>query len=752
MPSLRVVVPLVLAVVALVVPGSAGAIPSGRVYEQVSPTYKGGFGAVFIEAAALDGNSVAFFSPGQFAGSLAGLANTADGLAYVARRGASGWSTVPISPPDLLVPYVNIHDISPDLLTEMVLAKSGPTVEAAALEGNEVDPLLHDTEAPDLGTGWEMAAPPLKTLTGSPFEISYEGASVDFCHVLLNHAGEGSDESFQFVKQAVGAEQPLYEISRGCGGESAGVRLVSATDTSRPLSPGCTAELGIGSYASIGSTHVGNQSNAVSADGSEVFFTTCIEAGQSDHQLFVRLGGARTVEVSRPLHAKLEVCGQSQLPCPAAAARASADYAGASEDGSKVFFTTAAPLVSADTDSGNDVYMAEIGCPAGEPGCPAANRRVTGLVQVSHAPDGEAGGVVGVVRVAPDGAHVYFVATGDLLSSGAQATLAGEGRAVPEVGADNFYVYDTLSGQMSFIGDLCAGYELSGGVEDSHCQSKGKEESDVLLWSGGDSVQAQTAGAEGQFLVFSTYAQLSAGDIDTAKDVYRYDAETGSLERVSLGEEGYSSNGNGPFDATITVGSDLGSVQEKYELGKRAISEDGTRIIFETVQPLSPAAINGLANIYEWHESPGSNEGSVSLLSGGVSEQPVTDAVISPSGRDVFFVTTAGLVPQDTDGLDDIYDARLSGGFGQVPTTREACSSDACQGPLTNSAPLLVPGSVSQAPEAGVPAPAATLPKSAARVKSAKCRKGYVKKKGKCVKAKPARKTRKVSKSDRRGN
>ncbi len=87
-------------------------------------------------------------------------------------------------------------------------------------------------------------------------------------------------------------------------------------------------------------------SNAVSADGSEVFVTTCIEGGQPekeepDHQLFVRLGGARTVEVSRPLK---EVCGQSQLPCPGAAARAGANYAGASEDGSKVFFTTTAPL------------------------------------------------------------------------------------------------------------------------------------------------------------------------------------------------------------------------------------------------------------------------------------------------------------------------------------------------------------------------------------------------------------------------
>jgi hypothetical protein len=733
---------------------SAFALNPERHYEKVSPAYKGGFAAANIEAVALDGNSVAYFSPGQFAGSLAGLSNTADGLAYLARRGASGWSTVPISVPDSLAPYVAVHDISPDLHTVMSLAKPGPTVEAANLEGSEEDLLLHDTEAPDLGAGWDAAAPPLKTLTGGPVGITYEGASADFCHILFQNDGNGREESYEFLKQAVGAERPLYEIDRGCGGEPAGVRLVAATDTGAPLSPGCTPRIGSVGYGGGEET----LSNAVSADGSEVFFTTCIEAGQFDHQLFVRLGGAHTVEVSRPVDPKLEACGKSQLPCPGAAARAVETYAGASEDGSKVFFTTEAPLVKADTDSGNDLYMAEIGCPVGEPGCPAANRRVTGLVQVSHAPDGEPGGAVYVVRAAPDGAHVYFVATGDLLSAGAQGVLAGEGRAVPHVGADNFYGYDTVSGQMSFIGDLCAGYEVSGGVRDSHCQSKGRieesenPETDVPLWSGGNRVEAQTAGAEGQFLVFSTYAQLSVGDIDSAKDVYRYDAETGSLERVSLGEEGYSSNGNGPFDATINVGSYSASVEEKYELGSRAISEDGTRIIFKTAERLSPGARNGLEKIYEWHENPGSSEGSVSLLSGGVGEQPVEDAVISPGGQDVFFVTTAGLVPQDTDGLGDIYDARLGGGFGQPPATREACSSDACQGPLTNPAALLVPGSVSQAPETGVPPAAVTPPKSTARAKSAKCRKGYVKKGGKCVRVKPARKTRRATKSDRRGN
>ena len=43
-------------------------LPDCRAYELVSPVYKGGYGAGKIEAVAGNGEGVAFFSPGQFAG------------------------------------------------------------------------------------------------------------------------------------------------------------------------------------------------------------------------------------------------------------------------------------------------------------------------------------------------------------------------------------------------------------------------------------------------------------------------------------------------------------------------------------------------------------------------------------------------------------------------------------------------------------------------------------------------------------
>ena len=83
------------------------------------------------------------------------------------------------------------------------------------------------------------------------------------------------------------------------------------------------------------------------------------------------------------------------------------------------------------------------------------------------------------------------------------------------------------------------------------------------------------------------------------KDVYRYDAETGVLDRVSGGEAGHDANGNNDRvrrdDHGRVTEAGLGTrVRLQYEMNSRAISEDGSRIVFMTAEPLSPDATNGL--------------------------------------------------------------------------------------------------------------------------------------------------------------
>lgn len=683
------------------------ALPEGRHYEMVSPPYKGGYGVNSIEAVAMEGeaegDSVAFSSLGVFGGE----PNGGGFLPYIARRSAAGWSVGPLAVSPAVATGA-ITDLAPTL--ERSLYEGSTGASSADAEFNDFEPefLMHDISSP--GAPFEVFGMPLKRLDGKRFQLAGEaGASADLCHVVF-YTSLGNVELEPLLPEAEGNDSVLYELVAGdsvagCGDEPPSLRLVAVGNGFKPdgehelIDPQCVPTLG------ANDTTGGNAFNAVSADGSEIFFTTnanpdpkvecAVNKTTPDNPLvlYVRLNGERTVQLSKPIAADC-----TSGPCLASTTpQGFATFQGANEAGTRAFFTTTQSLVTGDTNSGNDLYLANIGCPAGEPGCEASKREVTSLVQVSHdANAGEAAEVQGVLTVAPNGGRVYFVARG-VLGAGANA----EGQS-PVKGADNLYVYDAeagVEGGISFIADLCSGGETSGEARDPRCpQGVHDAASDTDLWRVSTEKQVQTT-ANGHFLLFSTYAQLVAGDTDTAKDVYRYDAQTGRLDRVSIGEAGYDANGNNnAFNAEIHAIDQNAQQLQDDELPYRAISEDGSRIVFETADPLSPAAVNGLVNAYEWHEASGPGEGTVSLVSMGSDEEAVDHVVITPSGRDIFFLTVQGLVPQDGDGAVDLYDARLGEGFPPAPAPRKPCSGDACQGPLSNPAPLLVPGSVAQAP------------------------------------------------------
>ncbi len=729
---------------------SALALPEGRHYEVVSPEYKGGYGVLNLLATAMrgggEGEGLVFNSAGHFAGQPVGALTGS----YVATRGSSRWLTSPLLPPPALVASSVLNDISPTL-QGLYYGSSGPNNLAAEQEGT-ISFFYHDLLAPDGESDFLMPegepgfGVELTRLNKKPWPLlGGQSADPGFCTVVFEGDGtEGAASNYEeglkaLLPEAKTAHEQIYELATGapgCGSERT-LRLVAVNNHVKPngmhelIEPGCFSISG------------GNI-NAVTAGGSEVFFTPCLESESSASQLFVRLAGTRTLEVSRPLEAAKPFGGcvgkniAGEVPCAGAETRAGAQFQGANEAGTRVFFTTEAPLVSEDKDSSSDLYMARIGCPADEPECEADKREVLSLTLVSHdLVAGEAAEVQGTsTALAENGERVYFVAHGVL--SGANA----EGN-VPLKGAENLYVYDLAEGAgpegatTHFVADLCSGPQKSGEAFDRRCPSNldesGRE--DDGLWSL-ENREAQTTG-DGSFLLFASYGRLTADDTDTARDVYRYDAQNETLERVSVSEEGYDANGNDDaFNAEIPLRR-FGQAQANDEQGSRAISEDGSRIVFETAEPLSSAAVNHLTNAYEWHRQPGWSEGRVALVSTGSDEEPVgeelggshliKEIMITPSGRDIFFLTTQGLVPQDTDGAEDVYDARLGEGFPAKPTTSKECEGDACQGPLTNPAPLLVPGSVVQAPGENLVVPSE-------RKTSVKCAKGKKLSKGKCVK------------------
>lgn len=716
-----------------VVPAPSFALSEGRVYEMVSPVYKGGYAAQTIEAVSPNGESVGFKSPGVFAGAPGGPTTDID---YIAHRTPTGWVTTPVMMPTGLAPYTSSYEFSQDLETELVLGNppmpGGLDNEEGLFQSATVEQFYsHATDLPDSNANWEAVGPALRAVPVTIVNLRQQAVSQDFCHVLFSPAG-GLNTFLTHEESGVTAGQ-IYELNRGCKGEQAGLVRVALNNRQRSISPACKTQVGAEDIFGSGTAgYISSSFNAIADDGKEVFFTVQVPCATGAFQLFVRLNGSKTLEVSKPL---AEAC--SEVPCePGAAKRATAGFVGASEDGSKVFFMSGQPEeVPGVKDATNNLYMAEIGCPESEPECEVRDRRVLSLVQVSHDPSGAPAEVQGVVRLAHDGSRVYFVARG-VLSTGPNV----EGN-VPIQGADNLYVYEPDPGhagqfQTVFIADLCSAHLQSGTVEDLRCPGSS---ADDHLWGVGP---PQLAGLDGRFLVFDSSGQLVPGDTDTAEDVYRYDAVMGELTRVSMGENGHDSNGNNDsFNAGIPAGSwgeDGGHlyIRHLYELGTRTVSEDGSRIVFDTAEPLSEEAKNHVDDVYEWHQAPGEQQGKVSLVSSGSALEPITEYTISPDGRNVFFVTSASLAAQDTDGEADVYDARLDGGFAPLGAERRHCESDACQGPLTNPPPQPIPGSASQAPETSQ-ATFSLPPLQGSTSKKAllRCTKGKRRSKGRCVKA-----------------
>lgn len=680
---------------------------SGRVYEMVSPLYKGGYGANLIFGVAPDGDGVVFTSLGTFAG--APSSPSLNG--YFSRRGELEWSTTSLIAPATILPASTLNqplDVSSTLDWSLFGGYQGPNAGRAIHEHTESVFMLHRTDTPDLATYFNLAGPILKPVPGSGLGANYRGASQDLAHIVLFASGSeplltgiGSEPLSTMAAEAKESKEQVYDDADS-GEDAPSVEPVGLNDKHEFIDKFCAVALGTPALG--GSVNKHSEFNAIANSGREIFFATSTNVGQgpscgtqtNPEEVFVRIDGHSTLELSAPQFGEC-----SEDPCAAAVAQR-AEFQGANEAGTCAFFTTSQPLVNGDKDAGNDLYVARVGHTGEAIGAPACSSSVndqgapeiTSMVQVSHDPHaGEAAEVQGVVAVNPDGSSVFFVARGvlsDAPDAQGQSAVAG---------ADNLYMFDTdTGGPPRFVADLCSGAEMSGIARDFECPSdQGQSQLDANLWLS-STPEAQTADA-GRFLLFGSYGQLTSDDADSTKDLYRYDAVTGALERVSVGEAGYDANGNNDaFDARMNEEQLNGSSSVlTARLSTRAISEDGTRVIFASAEPLSPGAINGLVNIYEWHKEEDWSEGVVSLISSGNSSELVEDAVITPGGGDVFFVTAQGLVRQDTDGKVDVYDARLGGGFPAPTAALQPCSGDACQGPLSTPVALLVPGSVSQA-------------------------------------------------------
>jgi hypothetical protein len=223
---------------------------------------------------------------------------------------------------------------------------------------------------------------------------------------------------------------------------------------------------------------------------------------------------------------------------------------------------------------------------------------------------------------------------------------------------------------------------------------------------------------DGGVLLFESRADLAEYDSEGRTEIYRYDSSASELTCISCD----------PTDAPTSSGATLQSMAEQpgdpNPLGPFAsvtnLRADGRRAFFQSTDPLVPNDTNGLQDVYEW-EAQGVGSctragGCVYLISSGQSARVNYLFAVSDNGNDAFFRSSDLLVPADLEDTASIYDARVGGGFPE-PSVPE-CEGEGCRPGVLPPPSMIAPESGVNTPQSeGPPSNSKTCPKSKRKVR-----------------------------------
>jgi hypothetical protein len=668
----------------------AGGLPDDRAYELVSPGEKnsaevatptssgGGFedSSIRIEAGAGSGEAVTYTSFTSF-GDDAQSAPAAS--QYLSKRTASGWKTENIVPGGEwgLLGFPPFLGFTPELdFTGLFV--DNPALAPGCQEG------VRNLYLRDNATG---------VLHCLSDEAPTGGAA---CFVFTGASEDGSHAFFAATASYAGAEagaEPDNDLNLYEWSAAKGLQVVNVLPgQSSPAAPTIKTSFGaLGSKSpneNCPTTGQRTLRHVVSADGKTVFWTYAPEVGAPE--LMARINGEETIQLDAKVGGGKGGEGK---------------FLTANADGSEAFFTAPGRLNS-EAQAAGQIYRYD-----------TVARKLTDLTPGAVAPE-----VQGVVGASDDGSYLYFVAKGDL--TGAQQSPSGEEAAQ---GKDNLYSYHDGEG-LRFIASLSQSDQndwssqpktLTARVSPSgHDVAFLANETEQLVGYDNTIAGGEHCGYDRvEFSERHTFRESSL-----CVEALIYDADADAITCASCNPSG--SRPQGP--SSLPVWTNV------YE-GPRYLSGKGSRFFFETLDSLVPGDENGRSDVYEFERAGTGSCSSTSpsfdptsggchfLISSGKSSDESLLIDASSDGRDVFFMTRSELVGADPNENYDIYDAREGGGFpeaGEAPS----CEGEACKGPAAATPASASPATRSfQGPGNVVEAPI-------------KCKKGFVKKHGKCVK------------------
>ncbi|HEX3519641.1 MAG TPA: hypothetical protein VHT29_11480 [Solirubrobacteraceae bacterium] len=275
----------------------------------------------------------------------------------------------------------------------------------------------------------------------------------------------------------------------------------------------------------------------------------------------------------------------------------------------------------------------------------------------------------------PDGSRVFFASEDQLTTDAPADTSIKE------------YEFNLQSGSLTYLlgvtQPVIASSQDGSVLAFDDASTHGNE---LAIWDGGHITDITALPGEGVYvtpvrfaggnssLIFSTNASVPGfNDGEGYAEVYRYELASTKLTCISCPPKGV------PLTGSAELSNDALHHPIKLLGDSRSVTEDGSEIFFDTPARLVPQDQNGVRDVYEWHN------GTLSLISSGAGTTESLFLDNSPSGNNVFIATQTNLTGSDTDGGYDVYDARVGGGF-PTASSAAACARD-CAGSEAGASP-----------------------------------------------------------------
>ena len=691
--------------------GGAVRLADGRAWEMVTPPVKDApvealtkEGGVIL--ASENGEKLAYVTEGPVGEGAQGNRSPEE-QQILATRGEHEWISQDIATPSTRAKGTTAgetpeyQDFTPNLATAVVEPPGSEPAPPLAPGVTQNTIYLRNNET---GTYLPLVTNE-NTAAGTHFgkQVHFVDATADLSHVVIRSGvallGEDSSEG-------------LYEWSAG------NLSQVSILPNGAPATG--LVQLGYNN----------TEAAAISSDGTRILWTVSDPLSEA-HQGPLYLRDTERGETLR-LDAAQGLSEPSESP--------EARFQIASSDGSRVFFTDRLKLTPNSTAESTakepDLYECEIVVENGKPAC-----KLSDLTAAAR--PGEHANIKGsVLGENSEGTILYLIAQ-DVLAENENGN-----HEIAKPGQNNLYElhYEGSKWNYTFIATLSGEdrpeWEVNRNADTAYLTAR--------------------VSPDGRYLAFMSEAPItgydntdqSSGQPD--EEVFLYDSETAQLRCVSCNPTGarpigvldtlnsgeglgllvdrrrvWSSEAAGEHEHWL-AGNIPGWTAQNIEsaiMQSRYLSNEG-RLFFNSPDELVPAATNHKEDVYEYEPSGlGSCESStgacVSLVSSGTSSHESAFLEATPDGSEVFFITAAQLLPQDTDTAFDIYDARVCTALSPCltpPTPGEGpCGSEAsCRpAPAPVQAPTAPAGSATVIPQEN-PIPPSAPPAAKHAAKGAK--------------------------------